>query len=344
MSTHRNFSKHLSLGGGITMATAPASIEIDELKTKEPLWGVKSRVSWGALMAGTVVAVVTYSLLSLLGTAVAMNMSDSATVQQLGTFAGIWAYVTLILAMLCGGWISSLYTVGEFRYEAVLYGVIVWGVTSLVLIPLSTLGIGASVGMVLASHGITKLSYETEPFIVAAQDQLTHGARRGEQVAADLTRELSGNAKEYTSSDKSSPDKSSPDKSSPDKSSSDKSSSDKSSPDKSSSDQSSSDNQSSSKSNSEGRDTSSSDSTASTRTSSSSDDSQSDASQDNSKQGHTISEEARSKLKAGAWYAFGGTLLSMLAAVFGASLGPTFVVTHHKVRLQRTPATTIPRV
>jgi len=314
------------------MATAPASIEIDEIKTKEPLWGVKSRVSWGALMAGTVVAVVTYSLLSLLGTAVAMNMSDSATVQQLGTFAGIWAYVTLILAMLFGGWISSLYTVGEFRYEAVLYGVIVWGVTSLVLIPLSTLGIGASVGMVLASHGITKLSYETEPFIVAAQDQLTHGARRGEQVAADLTRQLSGKAKEYTSSDKSN--------------------SDKSSSDKSNSDQSSFDSQSSNKSNSEGRDTSSSsegresdssDANASTRTSSSSDDSQSDAAQDNSNHGRTISEEARSKLKAGAWYAFGGTLLSMLAAVFGASLGPTFVVTHHKVRLQRTPVTTIPR-
>jgi hypothetical protein len=309
------------------MSAAPATVEIDEIKTKEPLWGVKSRVSWGALMAGTVVAVVTYSLLALLGTAVAMNMSDSATVQQLGTFAGIWAYVTLILAMLCGGWISSLYTVGEFRYEAILYGVIVWGVTSLVLVPLSTLGIGASVGMVLASHGITKLSYETEPLIVAAQDQLIHGARRGEQVAADLTRQLSGKAKEYTSSDKSSSDKSS-------------------------SDQSSSDSQSSNKSNSEardtsssskGRETSSSDSTADTRTSSSSDDSQSDASQDNSNQGRTISQEARSKLKAGAWYAFGGTLLSMLAAVFGASLGPTFVVTHHKVRLQRTPITTIPR-
>jgi hypothetical protein len=279
-------------------------------------------------MAGTVVAVVAYSLLALLGTALAMNMSDSATVQQLGMFAGIWAYATLVLAMLCGGWISSLYTVGEFRYEAILYGVIVWGVTSLVLIPLSSIGIGASVGMVLASHGITKLSYETEPFIVAAQDQLAHGARRGEQVAADLTRRLSRAAKDSTSSDKSSSDQSSSDKSS-------------------------SDSQSSSKSNSETRDTSSSseateknstDATAETSTSSSPDDSQTDSAQDNSNRGHTISQEARSKLKAGAWYAFGGTLLSMLAAVFGASLGPTFIVTRHKIRLQRTPVAVIPRV
>ena len=41
--------------------------EIDEIKIPEPMWSVKSRVSWGALFAGGVVAVAIYFLMSLLG-------------------------------------------------------------------------------------------------------------------------------------------------------------------------------------------------------------------------------------------------------------------------------------
>ena len=102
----------------------------------------------------------------LLGVAIAVSLSDRLTAEQLGTAAGIWTFVTLILAMFLGGWVSTRFTVGEFRNEAILYGIIVWGVSSLVLIPLSTLGIGASVGTVLASHGIAKIKNDTVPLIV----------------------------------------------------------------------------------------------------------------------------------------------------------------------------------
>ncbi len=317
------------------MTTTEPSLEIDELKSSGPLWSVKSRVSWGALMAGTVVAIVAYSLMTLLGTALALNISDGATAKELATFAGVWSYVTLILAMFLGGYISTLYTVGEFRYEAFLYGVIVWGVASLVLIPLASLSVGSSVGTVLASHGLAKMSSVTEPLIVGAQEKFSNMGRRGEDLVADLGRKLSSAAKEKTStsSDQSNSDSQS---SSSDNQSSNKSSSDKSNSD--SKDTSSADNSSADKNTDKN--------TASTSTSSSSDSSQ-DARQDNSNEDRTISKETKSKLTAGAWYAFGGTLISVLAAVFGASIGPTFHIKHYKVPLRRTtvvPVVPAPRL
>jgi len=74
--------------------------------------------------------------------AIGITISDRLNAEQLGTAASLWTYVTLLLAMFFGGWISTRFTVGEFRNEAILYGLIVWGVTSCVLIPLSLVGIG----------------------------------------------------------------------------------------------------------------------------------------------------------------------------------------------------------
>ena len=50
-------------------AATQRNIEIDEVRIPEPLWSVGSRVSWGALVAGGVVALAIYVLLSLLGVA-----------------------------------------------------------------------------------------------------------------------------------------------------------------------------------------------------------------------------------------------------------------------------------
>ena len=57
-------------------AATQRNIEIDEVRIPEPLWSVGSRVSWGALVAGGVVALAIYILLSLLGVALGVTVSD----------------------------------------------------------------------------------------------------------------------------------------------------------------------------------------------------------------------------------------------------------------------------
>jgi hypothetical protein len=96
----------------------------------EPQVSVQSRVSWGALLAGAAVGVATYTVLALLGVAVGLSVADSAALEDVGTGAGIWAFVSLLIAMFFAGWVTTQCTIGETQTEAMLYGVVVWAVTA----------------------------------------------------------------------------------------------------------------------------------------------------------------------------------------------------------------------
>ena len=95
----------------------------------DDLCAVKSRVSWGAVMAGAVVALAIYLVMTLLGAAIGLSVADAnARNPNLGTGAGIWAVVTTVVALFAGGWVASQSVVGETKGEAVVHSVIMWGV------------------------------------------------------------------------------------------------------------------------------------------------------------------------------------------------------------------------
>lgn len=93
----------------------------------EDLMPVRSRVSWGAIFAGAVIALAVYLILTLLGSAIGLTVSDDVRSGSLTTGAGIWAIFTTGLALFAGGWVTSQCTVGENKTEAVVHGVIMWG-------------------------------------------------------------------------------------------------------------------------------------------------------------------------------------------------------------------------
>ena len=90
------------------------------------LLSVKSRVSWGAIAAGAMIALAVYFLLALLGVALGFEAASRGT-PNLGLGAGIYAIASILIAMFFGGWATSRLAVGETKLEAVLYGVILWG-------------------------------------------------------------------------------------------------------------------------------------------------------------------------------------------------------------------------
>ncbi len=92
------------------------------------LLAVRSRVSWGSIAAGAMVALAVYSVLTLLGVALGIEAAASGGGYDVGAGAAIYAIVALLLAMFFGGWATSRLAVGETKLEAVLYGVILWGV------------------------------------------------------------------------------------------------------------------------------------------------------------------------------------------------------------------------
>ena len=115
---------------------------------------VRSRISWGAIVAGAMVALAIFTLLTLLGAAVGLTVSDDVQQDTLGTGAGIWTFLSLVISLFIGGWVTTKCTLGETRTEAILYGVVLWAVTSTLLLFLTAGGLRLGMDTLVASQQV----------------------------------------------------------------------------------------------------------------------------------------------------------------------------------------------
>lgn len=126
----------------------------------EDLMPVRSRISWGAIFAGAVLALGVYLVLTLLGSAIGLSVEDKVRGKTLAVGAAVWAIVTIALALFAGGWVATQLSVGENKAEAVMYGLIVWGVVIAMFLWLVGTGVragfNAMIGMVHAGSVATR--------------------------------------------------------------------------------------------------------------------------------------------------------------------------------------------
>lgn len=161
----------------------------------EDVMSVGTRVSWAAIFAGGILALAIHFLLSLLGTAVGVSVSDRVDPDKIRTGALIWVVVTTCAALFAGGMITSLFTVGENKVEAVIYGVLMWALLMAMLIGLGAMGLRAGFSaMVNIVHVAQNTSgMDLEAALVKAgipkakinefRDSLTAGAKEGAKDA-----------------------------------------------------------------------------------------------------------------------------------------------------------------
>jgi len=100
-----------------------------------------------------------YFFLTLLGVALGIEAAVRGRDTNLGSGAAIYAIVSLLLSMFFGGWATSRLAVGETKLEAVLYGIILWGVLFTGMLWL--VGNGIRVGFV-ALVGTASGAYSTD--------------------------------------------------------------------------------------------------------------------------------------------------------------------------------------
>jgi hypothetical protein len=107
------------------------------------------RVSWGAIFAGAVVAIVTQIALSLMGLGLGLGAFDPATsddtVRGLGIGAGIWLALSTIVSFYTGGYVAGRLAGLPKRPDGLIHGVVMWGVVSLFTIYLASSAIGSVV-------------------------------------------------------------------------------------------------------------------------------------------------------------------------------------------------------
>jgi len=104
------------------------------------------RVSWAAVLAGVVVALVVQLLLSLLGVGIGASTVDALQDQDptggLATRAGMWFMGTSLVAVFLGGWVAGRLAGIPRRIDSLLHGVLTWSVATLMLFFLLTSSVG----------------------------------------------------------------------------------------------------------------------------------------------------------------------------------------------------------
>ncbi len=97
------------------------------------------RVSWGAIAAGMVIAVVVQLVLGLLGAGIGFSTIDplrysTPDASTFGLGAGIWWVISSIVALYAGGWVAGHLSGSPDRTDAVLHGVLTWGLATIVTV------------------------------------------------------------------------------------------------------------------------------------------------------------------------------------------------------------------
>ncbi len=105
------------------------------------------RLSWGAIFAGLVVAMVLQVLLSLLGLAIGLTVWDPGDpAAALGVGAGVWVAVAGLISLFVGGIVAGRMAGVLTPGDGAMHGVVLWGLSVIVTLWLTTAGVGMVLG------------------------------------------------------------------------------------------------------------------------------------------------------------------------------------------------------
>ncbi|HEX5044121.1 MAG TPA: hypothetical protein VFV75_14530, partial [Candidatus Polarisedimenticolaceae bacterium] len=107
----------------------------------------RSRVSWGALFAGVVVALATQLLLAALGMAIGFTALDPGDRgSAFGVGAGIWWLLSGLIALFLGGWTAGRLANPTRKLDASLHGFATWALATLISAWMLTSAVGGVMG------------------------------------------------------------------------------------------------------------------------------------------------------------------------------------------------------
>src|SRR5256885_161671 len=93
----------------------------------EDVAGVRSRISWPAVLAGAVVAVATNMVFTMFFGAVGLSLTETNVRENaIGVGALIAVLLGMLVSLFLGGWVTAQLTAGETEREAILYGLLTW--------------------------------------------------------------------------------------------------------------------------------------------------------------------------------------------------------------------------
>lgn len=110
-----------------------------------------TRLSWGSVFAGVVIAVAVQLVLGILGAGIGLTMVDPVEgttpgAAGFGIGAGLYWLITTIVALGAGGYAAARVAGVHERFDALVHGLVVWGVTLILTLYLLTSAVGGIIG------------------------------------------------------------------------------------------------------------------------------------------------------------------------------------------------------
>lgn len=118
-----------------------------------------NRIAWGAIIAGVIITIIVQLLLSLLGAGIGFASftptSDAKPFSGFGTGASIWWFVSILIALFAGGWVSGWLATTTNKIDRLLHGVLTWAIFALFSLYVVTTSVGSAIGGIGALIGKT---------------------------------------------------------------------------------------------------------------------------------------------------------------------------------------------
>lgn len=161
-TTHSDTTHNVSIGmddTGRRMAGATGTIGMPSMAAgaMAPAVPFVRRISWGAVLAGAVLALVIQMALSLLGLGIGLGTIDPLEEQNpmsgIGIGAAIWWVVTMLVSLYIGGSVAARLAGMPRRTDGLLHGLLTWSVVTLLTFYMLSTAVGRIIGGVTGIAG-----------------------------------------------------------------------------------------------------------------------------------------------------------------------------------------------
>lgn len=124
---------------------------IKELEYPSYIRGGFQRISWGAVIAGSIVSVAVLVFMTTLGAGIGLTSVPSAisggggadAAKSFGIGGGVYMLLAGIVSFFCGGWVAGRLNGIPRVSESVIHGIVSWSLTTVMLAFVLTTAVGA---------------------------------------------------------------------------------------------------------------------------------------------------------------------------------------------------------
>jgi hypothetical protein len=154
------------------------------------------RVSWGAVIAGTVTALMIQLIFTTLGAAIGLALvNPSRSGEGIAMGAGIWWLVTGLMSLFIGGAVCGRLAGFPQRVEAALHGVLVWALSGIIGIFVLSTSAAALIGGALSPMSRSYADYNAYSSTYSSRNAATSGLSLMGQHAIDEINRLPAKTK-----------------------------------------------------------------------------------------------------------------------------------------------------